>query len=301
MPFDPESGKSVGTPQRLRIQLLHSVMLALLVFLVSCQRSTPSAMANSEGAIPLNYLPALSGDYFRFDSQSVARPFHIYVGLPEEYVNETATYPVVYLLDGDSLFPILAANHLFLNYDEDLPKAIVVGIAYGSFDPSINRRGFDFSAAAPDAGPERGGAPAFQSFLESELVPEIERRYRTEPSRRILFGQSRGGYMVLYSAFTDPDLFWGRIASNPTFEPQRELFFSSAVPASRNDLGLVVTSGSRDHPGLRKAALEWCEAWKDVEDRPWLLNCINISGGTHAANSTDSYRAGMLWLFKRAL
>lgn len=299
---DPNKRTGIGVQQRrncLRIQLMQSAAFALTAFLLTSCQTPPSAAADSEDMIPLNYLPALSGDYFEFESHAVGRPFHIYVRLPEGYIDKTARYPVVYLLDGDSLFPILAANHLFLNYDEGLPEAIVVGIAYGSFDPSINKRGFDFSAPAADAGPEQGGAPAFQSFLKNELIPEIERHFRADSSRRILFGQSRGGYMVLYSAFTDPALFWGRIASNPAFEPGRELFFSSAAPASRNDLGLVVTSGSRDYADLREAALEWCDAWKDIADRPWSLNCVTMQGGTHAADSTNSYRTGMLWLFSR--
>lgn len=285
----------------LLVQVARTGLLSLTAFLVSsCQTTPPSAVLESRGTIPLNHLPALSGDYFEFQSQAVGRSFHIYVRLPERYdANESDQYPVVYLLDGDSLFPILAANHLFLTNDEGLPEAIVVGIAYGSFDPSINKRGFDFSAPAEDAGPEQGGAPAFQRFLKSELIPEIEERYHADSSRRILFGQSRGAYMVLYSAFTDPDLFWGRIASNPTFEPGRERFFSSAAPATRNDLGLVVTSGSRDRPDLREAALEWFDAWNDVENRPWSLNSVTIQGGTHAADSSNSYRTGMMWLFNR--
>lgn len=105
--------------------------------------------------------------------------------------------------------------------------------------------------------------------------------------------------MVLYSAFTEPDLFWGRIASNPSFDPGRDLFFSEVAPSSRKDLGLVVTSGSRDIPRLREAALKWFEAWKDRDDTPWTVKTATIEGGTHAANSTDSYRLGMLWLFNR--
>lgn len=279
-----------------RVQL---ATLSLTVFLASSCQAPSFAVPDSKDTIPLNHLPALSGDYFEFDSQAVGRSFHVYVRLPEAYVDESAPYPVVYVLDGDSLFPILAANHLFLNYDEGLPEAIIVGIAYGSFDPSTNKRGFDFSAPAADAGPEQGGAPAFHSFLKSELIPEIEKRYRADPSRRILFGQSRGGYMVLYSAFTDPDLFWGRIAINPPFDPGRERFFSSPAPASRNDLGLVVTSGSRDRPHLREVALEWFDAWKDVEEKPWSLYTVTIQGGTHSAHSASSYRTAMLWLFNR--
>jgi predicted alpha/beta superfamily hydrolase len=274
-------------------------MLAVMT-LVGCQSAATQQDVESKSTIPLDHLPALSGDYFKLESRSVGRSFHIYVRLPEGYdATASAAYPVVYLLDGDSLFPILAANHLFLSYDVDLPKAIIVGIAYGSFDPVTNKRGFDFSAPATDATSEQGGASEFLSFLKSELLPEVERRYRVDPARRVLFGQSRGGYMVLYSAFVDPDLFWGSIASNPTFDPGRELFFSGPAPAARTDLGLVVTSGSLDIPTLREAALDWFEVWKDRDGAPWAIKTATIEGGTHAANSPDSYRLGMIWLFNR--
>ncbi|WP_231728925.1 alpha/beta hydrolase [Alishewanella sp. WH16-1] len=248
---------------------------------------------------PLSFLPALQGDYFKFDSAEVARPFHIYVRLPADYDSATTRYPVVYLLDGDSLFPILAANHLFLTYDEGLPEAIIVGIAYGAFDSSINKRSYDFSAPTADASAEQGGAPAFQRFLALELMPEVARRYRIDSSKQILFGQSRGGYFVLYSAFTQPDLFWGRIASNPTFEPGAAMFFSAPPSATRSDLGLVVTSGARDWPKLRQAALNWQQHWQTETRAPWQLRVITIDKGTHAASSPESYRQAMLWLFNR--
>jgi predicted alpha/beta superfamily hydrolase len=277
-----------------------ALMSLAVVAVSSCDRSGRNERSSQGDTSPLAHLPALRGDYFSFDSRAVGRPFHIYVRLPENYqADASVRYPAVYVLDGDSLFPILAASHLFLTIDEGLPDAIVVGIAYGSFDPSINRRGFDFTAPGEHADPERGGAPAFHDFLKSELIPQIEKRYRADASRRVLFGQSRGGSMVLYSAFTDPDLFWGRIASNPAFDPGRELFFSPAAPATEEDLGLVVTSGSRDREELRRAALDWFAAWEVVEDKPWSLRTVTIEGGTHTADSSNSYRAGMLWLFNR--
>lgn len=266
---------------------------------IACQSTIPTASLESGGTAPLDHLPAIDGDYFEFHSDAVGRSFHIYVRYPEGYEGGDERYPVVYLLDGDSLFPILAANHPFLTYDEGLPEAIVVGIAYGSFDSPVNRRGFDFSAPALDAGPEQGGAPAFSAFLRNELIPAIDRRYRTNPERRVLFGQSRGGYLVLYSAFTEPDLFWGRIASNPSFDPGRERFFLPPATASRDDLGLVVTSGSRDYPALREAALAWSDVWRSRDVKPWALNFVTIQGGKHAGYSISSYREGMVWLFGR--
>lgn len=247
---------------------------------------------------PYAALPALAGDYFKIDSKSVGRPFHVHVRLPEPYdAAKEDAYPVVFVLDGDSLFPIIAPNHLFLTYDEGLPEAIVVGVAYGSFDPSTNRRGQDFSAPAADAGPEQGGAPAFLEFLKSELIPIVDGKYRTDPDRRILFGQSRGGYMVLYAAFVDPDLFWGYIASNPAFDPGRERFFRAPAAAARDDLSLIVTSGERDYPELREAAVSWHEHWQGRSSAPWALHFFTIADGTHASFSAASYRLGMLRRF----
>ncbi len=158
----------------LSTQLATSVILATGVFLAALQASAQVTPRPSEAVRPLDHLPALSGDYFRFESHSVGRPFHIYVRLPEGYDEDSSErYPIVYLLDGDSLFPILAANHLFLNYDDGLPEAIVVGIAYGSFDPETNKRGFDFSAPAPDAGPGQGGAPAVQPVALTVESPDV--------------------------------------------------------------------------------------------------------------------------------
>lgn len=272
---------------------------------VLCAIAAVSLLAACAGAptahtVPLDHLPALKGDYFPIVSREIGRRYHIYVRYPEGYSAAGASrYPVVYLLDGDSLFPLLATSHLFLHYDEQLPEAIVVGIAYGSFDPAVNRRDVDYTGPAVGVPAEKAGGAAFHDFLKTELIPEVERRYRADPARRVLFGQSRGGSFVLYSAFTDPDLFWGRIASNPAFDPGRERFFGEPAPASRSDLGLVVTSGSRDRPLLRESALAWFEAWRGRTDAPWAIEAQTIEGGTHGADAPRSYRAGMLWLFRR--
>jgi predicted alpha/beta superfamily hydrolase len=265
-------------------------LVVLALTLSACQSASPTRAE----VTPLDHLPALRGDYFEFESEAVGRAFHIYVRLPENYSADNE-YPVVYLLDGDSLFPMLAPTHLLLTYDEGLPEAILVGIAYGSFSPDVNKRDYDF--AAPAGGQEEGGAAAFHEFLRDELIPEVEHRYQADPAKRVLVGQSRGGYFTLYSAFQEPDLFWGRIASNPTFMPYSEQFYAPPESAERDDLNLVVTSGSRDRPALRQAALEWRREWQAREDAPWAVHFETIEGGTHAADAARSYRAGLLHLF----
>lgn len=210
-------------------------------------------------------------------------------------------YPVVYLLDGDTLFPMLAPQHLLLTYDEKLPEAIVVGIAYGSFAPPVNRRDYDFSPPTTDAGEGQGGAPAFLRFLKTELIPQVEARVRADSARRVLLGQSRSGYMVLWSAHADPDLFWGRIASNPAVSPGGELLFAApAVAPTRDDLAIALVGGTRDGNPRRLAAMRaWGERWEEAGDAPWAANLIELEGGTHSASIGEAYRQAMLWLFGR--
>lgn len=272
-----------------------AVLLAVCAALAACAPQVTSGSPTPQPAT-LTYLPALRGDYFPLTSRETARTYHIYVRLPEGY-DPAKRYPVVYLLDGDSLFPLLAASHLLIALDDKLPEAIVVGIAYGSFDPSVNKRDIDYLPPGPGVPDAKAGAPVFARFLRNELLPRIEGRFSADPARRVLFGQSFGGSFVLYSAFTDPDLFWGRIASNPSFTRARDLFFGTPRRGVRRDLSLVVASGTANNSTGRAAALEWFAAWEKRADAPWTVKPVTIEGGTHAANAGDAYRAGLRLLF----
>lgn len=278
---------------------MRSLFLLLALLTASCASVPQHREAVDPATNAIDHLPSLAGDYFPADSSATGRRYHMFVRLPQGYDPNAATrYPVVYVLDGDTLFPILAATHLFLNYDEKLPEAIVVGIAYGGFDPTINKRDIDYTAPAADAKPGQDGAPRFLAFLKNELVPSIEKRYNTDPAKRVLLGQSRGGYFALWSALEAPDLFWARIASNPTLAPGRARFFSAPAPHTAANLKVAVASGSRDTDERRRNAREWTDAWRARPDAPWQVELFPIDGGTHSASIGETYRRTMLWLFR---
>lgn len=248
-----------------------------------------SAPANAEapGQVqPMNFLPAIAGDYFPLASKATGTLYHIYIRYPQGYAEAPdQRYPVVYLLDGDSVFPLVAAQHLFLTIDDKLPEAIVVGVAYGAFDPKVNRRDVDFGPRAAD----------FNRFLSSELIPAVESRSRADPDRRILVGQSYGGGYVLYSALTQPDLFWARIASNPSFRLREDLW-GEAASATRSDLRLFVVDGTANHAQPRETTARWVESW-NARRKPWALERLEIEGGTHAADIGNAYRVSLRKLF----
>jgi hypothetical protein len=102
--------ESAGWAVRITTEVV--VVLLSTLAAVACTTAPNGQMPKGMKIIPLNYLLVLSGGYFEQLSKETGRRYHIYIRLPESCSNALADthYPVVYLLDGDSLFPILATE-----------------------------------------------------------------------------------------------------------------------------------------------------------------------------------------------
>jgi hypothetical protein len=73
-----------------------------------------------------------------------------------------------------------------------------------------------YSLEVDERSPISGRAPAVLRFLQEELVPWIDARYRTRPLR-IGFGSSSSAIFAIYALFSAPDLFRSAIAAGPMF------------------------------------------------------------------------------------
>lgn len=249
------------------------------------------------------YLQGL-GDtrYERFSSETIGRDYHIYVMLPEGYGdNPEQTYPTVYLLDGGSLYPLLVGYYRYLFLGEELPAMIIVGISYGSDRfAEGNYRASDYTA--PSKHREYwGDAGKFQAFLQYELLPWIEGKFRSNAKRRIVFGHSIGGQFVLYTAQTQPALFRGHIASNPALHRNLPFFLKAhwADADTVTDSFLYVGSASGDDPVFREPALGWMKHWTARDDVPWALNAATLDGHSHMSLPPAAFRDGLQWIFSK--
>ena len=267
-------------------------IIAALFFLTT-------TVQNFAVAEELDYLQGLNSPiYHKLQSETLDRPFHIYLRLPEGYEDSEANYPTVYLLDGGITFPLLGAYYRYLSLSGEVPDMIIVGISYGNTDfGGGNFRGSDFTAAAPDR-EHYGGAPEYQKFLEQELLPFVEENFRSDETRRIIFGQSLGGQFVLYTALTEPDLFWGHIASNPALHRNLPYFLARPGDDRQTSSKLFVTSGADDNERFRTPALAWIEHWTAQEDTPWTLRAKTLPDETHFSPAPTVFRQGIAWLFE---
>lgn len=155
-------------------------------------------------------------DEIQSKALSEKRILNIY--LPEGYKqNDTTKYPVIYLLDGsaDEDFIHIVGLVQFNSFEwvNQVPKSIVVGIA------TVDRkRDFTFPTSIErdkKSYPTTGHSDKFISFIENELQPYIQAKYKTNTNKTII-GQSLGGLLATEILIKKPALFNQYIIISPS-------------------------------------------------------------------------------------
>jgi predicted alpha/beta superfamily hydrolase len=153
----------------------------------------------------------------QLESKVLAETRTILVRTPASYAGGTRAYPVLYLTDGDRQIGHTAATVDFLAREGRMPEVIIIGI-------SNTDRTRDLTPTKADAiggdgqrfpTPTSGGGDRFLDFISTEVIPYVEKNYRTQPFR-VLAGHSFGGLFATHAFFTRPALFNGVIAVSPT-------------------------------------------------------------------------------------
>lgn len=151
-------------------------------------------------------------------SKELAEKRILNIYLPEGYQqNDTTKYPVIYLLDGsaDEDFIHIVGLVQFNSFEwvNQVPKSIVVGIA------TVDRkRDFTFPTAIEGDKkryPTTGHSDKFISFIEKELQPYIQAKYKTD-ANKTLIGQSLGGLLATEILIKKPALFNKYIIISPS-------------------------------------------------------------------------------------
>jgi predicted alpha/beta superfamily hydrolase len=234
---------------------------------------------------------------FGVSSEIIGRDFHILVRLPRSYGSSDRDYPLIVLLDGGLLFPMLAPYQLMMEAEGTADEVLMVGISYGGLGFSNgNFRSTDFTAPSPHV-EYFGGAEAYQAFLLKELLPQLMERYRINPSQRVLLGQSLGGQFAMHAALTEPQLFSTFVAVNPAIHANKDYFLSLAAEAAETERTLLLAIGSEDSPVYRDALAEWLEGRSPDSIPGFNLRVLNLPDAYHATSAPAAYHAVIRSLF----
>ncbi|MEP2650610.1 MAG: alpha/beta hydrolase-fold protein [Paraglaciecola sp.] len=172
------------------------------------------------------------------------------IHLPNNYHRYTSRqYPVLYLLDGQRNLRHTAGTLDILNQDNKAQEMIIVAINNThrtrdftpTYDQSYNQWGIS------------GGADNFLDFIENELVPYVNKKYRTN-NFKIISGHSLGGLLAIYALHSRAHLFQAHFAFSPSLWwhdqvvfKQTEDFFAKTTKLNNY---LYTNLGNEDGPML---------------------------------------------------
>ncbi len=277
------------------------VSLALVTY------SVLAAGALAADAAPAPFPPhTIANSQLRVLPRNAAgRQYQLYIGLPASYTKEPGRrYPVVFVTDGYWDFVKIDAIRGSLVYDKVVPEFITVGLGYvgENLDYGDLRR-WELSPV-----PFGGGGPAasghagdFLRTLETEIIPFVEREYRTDPAHRVLAGASLGGLFTLYTMYTKPELFSAYIAATPAVVVGDDWLFGyeeAFVKSGRQLKGrLAMSGGGNESPGFLGGIRRFNERIASRQSAGLAYEFGIIDGERHAGMQFEAYVSGLRFAF----
>ena len=193
----------------------------------------------------------------RFESKTNGVEYELFVALPPEYQTSKSSYPVIFTTDPTFIFPILCgvAKSLY----PLIPESIIVGIGHTDLDfKELDEKGRNAKAEihrARDFLPYKfakstrhfthdnldletriiessGQAENFKDFITTELIPFIDKTYKTN-SERTLIGHSFGGIFTSFMMLKYPNFFQNYLVISPILNFEDGLIFNEIIHLSK--------------------------------------------------------------------
>jgi len=238
----------------------------------------------------------------RLDSAILGERLEIDVGLPRGYKQETASYPVVYVLDAETNFGATSYIARRLTKSADIPPVLVVGVAYDtSYEDFYVKRARDLTPVAVSRFPGSGGAARFVRFLDKELFPFVAAHYRVRAGDRTLYGHSLGGLFAYYVLFDHPGLFQRVLAVSPSiWYADRDLVARERAASERGDQprGILYTAVGSDESGYFVA--DWKELTTHLRSRHYpalKMKSELLPGENHRSIFGVAFTNGLRYVF----
>jgi len=231
------------------------------------------------------------GEVVKIKSKVLGEERIVFVNYPNEYNSDWRRYPVLYVLIGERTFPIAASMVQFLAGIDFAPPMIVVAV------PNAKPLR-DLTFTNVQKLPNSGGGDNFIRFFKEELIPAIDKNYRTQPFR-ILSGHSLSGLFVSYTMFKEPSLFQAYLTSSPWLEWENQWFLKLGDGFFKQGAGtkrfyyfsMGVEPQLKTALSAYKALLEKSA----ISGLKWKFE--TLSNESHQSNLFQSMYNGLRWLF----
>lgn len=213
---------------------------------------------------------------------------HVQVWLPPDYSDDpTRRYPVIYMPDGQNLFDPRIASW---GIDWGIDEAIVRGSTAGDFRSAIVVGAWSTSQRLYEYSPW-DGAPQYARFLIEELMPRVNREFRTltGPANTFTVGSSGGGLLSYYLVREHADVFGacGCLSTHFPLSPAMIASFLGEDPTGLDDTPLILRdiADGATMPATARPFFDYGTEGLDASYEPthlavrdWLLSQGRVEG-----------------------
>lgn len=224
----------------------------------------------------------------------------INIWTPPSEVGLDLALPVLYMADGgvseDFTHMAITLSELIAN--KQIPPMILVGI-----ENTQRRRdltGVTVVEKDREIAPVVGGSEEFRAFISGELIPVIERDYRTTNQRGII-GESLSGLFVMETLMMTPDLFTYYIALDPSLWWNDQYWVKNArmglenIPLGQQKVLFFAASSQSE---IKRDAKKLAKNLKGIKSQTLKWTFVKKPKETHASIFLAAKVEALLWTFK---
>ncbi|GGO65978.1 alpha/beta hydrolase [Bowmanella pacifica] len=237
-------------------------------------------------------------------ASATERQYELLIKLPENYAeNPDKAYPVIYFTDALWHVELLSALTFF-----QMEDSILVGISWQKDldaklieEEGAHASRFRDYSFAPSSNPQSqakyqfGQASQYLDFIRNDVIPYVEKHYRTEPANRSYFGYSLGGLFGTYVLLSQPDTFKNYMLGSPSVRRMAQIQALPATPTSFN-ANVFVSYGSEEQQ-LGQHVDSLIQLLHSKNDKSLSLT-HKVPDGSHQTASPMTAVLAISWLAK---
>ena len=209
-------------------------------------------------------------------SQKLNEDREITISLPFSYAqNKTKKYPLLIILDGDYLLDPFEGALKYGAYWDDMPEVIIVGITQNQ----KNERESDCTIDQETGLPQEKGE-AFFEFIGQELLPYLQKNYRTAPFKIIAGHDVTAGFLNFY-LYKDNPLFNGYISLSPDLTTGMEENIPARLALAKQPLFYYHSTADGDLKSTQKQIIRMDSIAKEIKNPNVNYRFDNFIGDSH--------------------
>jgi predicted alpha/beta superfamily hydrolase len=225
-------------------------------------------------------------------SQKLNEDRQIFIGLPPSYdKNPGQKYPTLLLLDGDFLFDPFQGALSYAYYWDDIPEVIIVGISQNK----NNERETDCMADETTGLPSEKGE-SFYEFIGMELIPYIQKKYRTAPFKIIAGLDTTAAFSNFY-LYKDNPVFDAYISMSPELATGMEEQIPDRLAAIEKPIFYYHSSADGDIKKMRKRIQTIDELAKKITKPTLNYKFDDFKGASHYSLVLNSIPSALYHIF----